>query len=180
MFPSPTKRIQKKWRKNHIPALGNLLPSGTEDSSSIHDSRSRAAVSSCLWLCSSQVFQELPKKGSFHPKALDCHPQSSQLKSMGERILMGLPGANKQWCLCLQILGATASPTAYPCSTQVSPNISGHSGSCSVSIFCKPVSGHGELDTEEEKLRHCMGDYANSWLYVLCPWDGEFLSHEKL
>jgi len=32
----------------------------------------------------------------------------------------------------------------------------GHSGLYSVSVLCKPVSGHWELDAEEEKWRCCM------------------------
>ena len=97
MFPSPTKRVQKKWRKNHNPALGNLFPSGMGDSNSIHDSRSRVA---------SQLLSLTPQLTGFPGASKErlllsirrlwtatlSYPSWNQ---WGKRILMGLAGANK-------------------------------------------------------------------------------------
>lgn len=65
---------------------------------------------------------------TLHPEALNYHPQGAI------RCKWGDANVCRFW--------EQVPLTTHPCSTQVSPSISGCSGLCSVSIFCEPASDH--------------------------------------
>lgn len=64
-FQALKKSIQKKWRKTTSQHLGICFPLEIPEASTT--AGAGQPLTSCLWLRSSQTFQELPKKGSDFP-----------------------------------------------------------------------------------------------------------------